>query len=101
MKSFSKGNCPVCNGTKRVPYTGQYAHVVYGYDKETSTVPCLNCGGQYQMGSGPTGTVALRADGTPCKHTYKETGPQHSRQRGWHEYTCTGCGDRHSIDSGD
>ena len=95
-----KGICPVCNGTKRVPYAGQYAHVIYGYDKETGTVPCGNCGGQ-TMSLSPTGVVPLRPDGTPCTHIYQETGPVASRQRGWHEYTCTGCDDQYAIDSGD
>lgn len=94
------GTCPVCNGTKRVPATGDYKDITYGYDRATDTFPCCNCGGQYQ-GSGPTGQVALRADGTPCIHKYEETGPLHRRMYGWHEYTCTHCGDKHSIDSGD
>lgn len=94
------GICPVCNGTKRVPYVSKYAHVMAGYSKETATIPCGNCGGQY-ISMTATGLVALQSDGTPCIHKYEETGPIHSRQRGWHEYTCTHCGDRHSIDSGD
>lgn len=95
------GTCPVCNGSKRVPASGEHRHIVYGYDRETDTFPCCNCGDQYQMGGGPKGVVALRPDGTPCTHAYQETGPERRRMYGWHEYTCQHCGDRHSIDSGD
>ena len=97
---IKSGTCPVCNGTKRVPYVGKYAHIMAGYDKTTGTIPCGNCGGQY-MSMTATGLVALRPDGTLCTHAYQETGPVDQRRRGWHEYTCTHCGDRHSIDSGD
>jgi hypothetical protein len=83
---MSNGTCPVCIGTKRIPYVGKYAHITAAYDANTQTIPCYNCGGQY-MSMTPTGTVALRPDGTPCTHAYKETGPMASRQRGWHEYT--------------
>lgn len=36
-----------------------------------------------------------------CAHEYEETGPEHRRGRGWHEYTCKKCGAQHSVDSGD
>ena len=91
------GVCPVCNGTKRVPAGDRkYKSVIAGYDKETDTLPCTNCGGQY-MNMSPTGQVKLRPDGTPCKHYYtsKTVG------RCLTEYFCVHCSDRYQIDSGD
>lgn len=38
---------------------------------------------------------------TQCLHEWKETGPVERRHRGWHEYTCTKCGARPTVDSGD
>ena len=91
------GVCPVCDGTKRVPAgDSKYKHVIAGYDKTTDTFGCNNCGGQYMFGS-PSGQVKLRADGTPCKHSYtsKNVG------RCLTEYFCVHCSDRYQIDSGD
>ena len=91
------GICPVCNGSGRVPAGDQkYKSVIAGYDKETDTFGCTNCGGQYMFGR-PTGQVKLRDDGTPCKHQYvsKLVG------RCLTEYFCVHCADRHQIDSGD
>ncbi len=94
---MERGTCPVCNGSGRVAAgDNKYKHVYAGYDKDTDTLPCTNCGGQYMMGR-PTGQVRLREDGTPCTHSYtsKTVG------RCLTEYTCKHCGDRHQIDSGD
>lgn len=93
------GICPVCNGTCRVPVpeeSKRYASVVAGYDKETDTFPCSNCGGQTMFGR-PTGKVRLRPDGSPCKHEYsvREAG------RCYRIYTCKHCGYSYDIDSGD
>lgn len=91
------GVCPCCNGSGRVPAGDhKYKHVISGYDKETDTFKCTNCGGQY-MFSHPRGNVRLREDGTPCVHEYssKNVG------RCLTEYTCKHCGDRYQIDSGD
>ncbi len=91
------GVCPVCNGSGRVPAGDyKYKHVVAGYDKDTDTLACTNCGGQTMYGQ-PTGKVRLRPDGTPCKHEYtsKTVG------RCLTEYTCKHCGSSHQIDSGD
>ena len=91
------GVCPVCNGSgRREAYDSPYKSVIAGYDKETDTLPCTNCGGQY-MNMSSTGEVKLRADGTPCKHSYtsKTVG------RCLTEYTCVHCSDRYQIDSGD
>lgn len=93
------GICPVCNGTHRIPVperSQQYKNVLAGYDKETDTLACSNCGGQRMFGR-PTGEVRLRSDGTPCKHEY--TGV--SRGRCYTVYTCKHCGDSYDIDSGD
>lgn len=96
---MSKGVCPVCNGTCRVPVPAdQQRHktVVAGYDSATDTFKCTNCGGQYMFGS-PKGEVNLRPDGTPCKHEYTGT----VIGRCYTRYICKHCGDSHSIDSGD
>jgi hypothetical protein len=89
--------CPVCNGSGRKPAgDNKYKNVIAGYDKETDTFQCTNCGGQYMFGR-PTGEVNARPDGTPCTHEYssKNVG------RCLTEYTCKHCGDRYQIDSGD
>lgn len=93
------GTCPVCNGTTRVPVPEsmeRYKNVIAGYDKETDTFGCSNCGAQYMYGS-PKGTVRLNKDGQPCKHSYTSR----TVGRCLTEYTCTECGDRYQIDSGD
>jgi len=94
---MKKGTCPVCNGTGRVPAGDTpFKTVLSGYVKETDTLMCRNCGGQYMFGH-PRGEVNLREDGTPCIHKYtsKTVG------RCLTEYTCQHCGDRYQIDSGD
>jgi len=92
-----KGTCPVCNGSGRVPAgDAKYKNVIAGYDRETDTFQCTNCGGQYMFGR-PTGEVPLNKDGDPCRHRYssKKVG------RCLTEYTCENCNDRYQIDSGD
>lgn len=94
-----RGVCPVCNGTCRVPVPEEHQKwkkVVGGYDSNTDTFPCSNCGGQY-MFSKPKGEVDLRPDGTPCKHSYI----QKTVGNCLNEYTCTHCNDTYQIDSGD
>jgi hypothetical protein len=89
--------CPVCNGSGRISAgDNKYKSVIAGYDKETDTLPCRNCGGQYMYGS-PSGEVNARPDGSACVHEYtsKTVG------RCLTEYTCVHCGDRYQIDSGD
>lgn len=92
-----KVTCPVCNGTKCKP-AGDYRwkKVLYGYDDKTDTLPCTNCGGQYQSLT-PTGLVNLNKDGSPCVHSYtsKTTGRCLTR------YTCKHCDDQYTIDSSD
>ena len=95
---MEKGTCPECNGSTRVPYNlnPSWKRVIAGYDESTDTLPCSNCGSQYMFGR-PTGKVPLNLLGNPCTHNYngKNAG------RCLTEYTCTECGDRYQIDSGD
>ena len=91
------GICPVCDGTKRVPAgDSKYKSVIAGYDKDTDTFGCTNCGGQYMFGR-PTGQVRLNKDGQPCTHQYVSK----SVGRCLTEYFCVWCADKHTIDSGD
>lgn len=95
--SKATGVCPVCNGTgRRSASNDKYKHVMAGYDANTDTVPCHNCGGQTMYGQ-PTGVVPLRADGTPCVHEY--TG--RNAGRCYTIYTCKHCGQTYDIDSSD
>ena len=96
---MERGTCPVCNGSGRVSvpeHQQRYKHVYAGYDAETDTLGCTNCGGQYMYGT-PSGEVRLNKEGQPCTHKYtsKTVG------RCLTEYTCSECGDRYQIDSGD
>ena len=89
--------CPVCNGSKRKSATNRtYKSYIVGYDSETDTIPCTNCGGQYMYGE-PTGQVKVNKSNLPCKHRYttKEIG------RCLTQFTCIECGDIYQIDSGD
>ena len=94
------GTCPVCNGTGRRPVDEKlerrYVGVIAGYDKDTDTLACNNCGGQYMYGS-PKGTVRLNRDGEPCRHSYRSA----TVGRCLTQYTCDHCGDTYQIDSGD
>jgi hypothetical protein len=91
------GTCPVCNGSFRKPAEEGRRYVCCGWDKETDTIPCDNCGGQYMFSRGPTGLVPLRPDGTPCNHEYSHQLISNC----YHGYTCKHCGDKHNIDTGD
>jgi hypothetical protein len=116
------GICPVCDGGTRRPvpedtrryirYNARWGHwgisgyvpagegpFVDGQGYEGGTFPCDNCGGQYMSGKA-TGRVALRPDGTPCVHEYKDSA-ESNHSRGWHVSYCRHCGDRRTIDSGD
>lgn len=94
---MTHGTCPVCNGSGRVAAGDRpYKTVLAGYDKETDTLACNNCGGQYMYGT-PRGQVRLNHEGEPCRHSY--TG--RNAGRCLTEYTCENCGDRYQIDSGD
>ena len=96
---MEKGTCPVCNGSGRVAvpeHQQRYKHVYAGYDAETDTLGCTNCGGQYMYGRS-TGEVRLNKEGQPCTHKYTSR----TVGRCLTEYTCSECGDRYEIDSGD
>lgn len=91
------GTCPVCNGSGRRPAgNNPYKKVYAGYDAETDTLSCNNCGGQTMYGRS-TGQVSLRPDGTPCRHEYTSR----TIGRCLTEYTCRHCGHSYEIDSGD
>lgn len=95
--STKEGTCPVCDGSTRKPAgDSKYKHIISGYDKETDTFQCDNCGGQYMWGRA-IGKVRLQQDGTPCTHKY--TGKTVGRCLT--QYTCMHCNDQYQIDSGD
>lgn len=93
------GVCPVCNGTGResvTPELEKYKRVISGYDEETDTFSCRNCGTQYMFGK-PLGIVPLNKEGNPCTHSYTiET-----VGKSFHKYYCKHCGDTFHVDSGD
>lgn len=93
------GMCPLCAGSGRVTVPenmDRYKHVIAGYDKETNTLGCTNCGGQYMYGK-PKGEVRLNKQGDPCKHSYKSS----IVGRCLTQYICDHCSDSYQIDSGD
>jgi DNA-directed RNA polymerase subunit RPC12/RpoP len=74
----------------------KYKDVIAGYDQNTDTFGCTNCGGQYMYGQS-SGMVRLRPDGIPCTHKYTSR----TVGRCLTEYTCEHCGEKYQIDSGD
>ena len=89
--------CPKCNGSTRVPANGQWAKVMATYRESDHTWACDNCGGQ-TMGLHATGRVFVDpATGLGCLHNYRGEKVGNC----YHVYTCTKCGDRYDIDSGD
>ena len=96
MTTILKGTCPKCNGSLRAESQSKYAYMYKGYDKETNTLPCNNCGSQYMFGT-PKGEVNLRPDGTPCMHEYKTK----TISNCYHESKCVHCEDAFYVDSGD
>lgn len=86
--------CPVCNGTKEVPTPDNLKQ--YAFWKDSTHIPCSNCGGQY-MGNKGTGLVNADKDGNPCTHKYVT----HTIGNCLHESICTKCTDIFVIDSGD
>ncbi len=93
-----EATCPVCNGTKRVPAgASKYKTITATYDEKTDTFACRNCGGQTMSLSAQGVTRVDPATGLGCLHTYV------GQQAGncYNIYTCTKCGDRYDIDSGD
>ena len=88
------GTCPVCNGSGQVPLTPNEKS--YSWNKDKTHRDCSSCGGQYMYGKG-RGQVRLNKDGVPCAHKYTSR----TIGRCLTEYTCSECGDRYEIDSGD
>lgn len=91
--------CTVCNGTCRVAVTAEherYKTRIWGYNADTDTFPCSNCGGQYQWPE-PTGLVKPNRAGVACVHQYSSR----TIGRCLHEHICQHCGDYYQIDSGD
>jgi hypothetical protein len=89
-----EGTCPVCNGSGKVPLTAD--ELKYSWNKDKTERECSNCGGQKMYGRG-TGKVRLNKNGEPCTHKYT----RRTIGRCLTEYTCSECGDRYEIDSGD
>lgn len=97
MNTIKTGICPVCNGSKRMSAASiAYKSGYRGYDADSDTLPCNNCGGQTMWGE-PSGVVSLRDDDTPCVHEYD------CRKKGrcYHVYYCKHCSYSFDIDSGD
>ena len=91
------GTCPVCLGSKRIQAPDdKYVKTYAGYDGNTHTLPCDNCGGQMMWGT-PTGEVNLNRDGIPCTHDYDYT----KLGNCLHGYSCKHCDFHYTIDSGD
>lgn len=92
--------CPKCNGSTRMPVPDEsrrYAKIIAGYRESDDTFACNNCGGQ-TMSLHATGRVRIDpATGLGCLHAYRGV----TTRNCYHEYTCTKCGDRYDIDSGD
>lgn len=88
------GECPVCNGSGLVRLTPN--ELRYSWNKDRVVRDCTNCGGQY-MWSKSRGYVKLNKSGVACTHKYSEKKIGNCL----HEYTCSECGDRYEIDSGD
>lgn len=88
------GTCPVCNGTGKLPLTEDDKR--YSWNRDRTHKECYNCGGQKMYGRG-TGKVRLNKNGEPCVHKYTSR----TIGRCLTEYTCSDCGDRYEIDSGD
>jgi hypothetical protein len=92
--------CPCCQGTGRKPVdeaNQKWKLITAGYDKETDTFACTNCGGQTMSGRAYGWTLPNPATGEGCKHEYN----YRSGGRCYHLYTCKHCSHHFDIDSGD
>lgn len=88
--------CPKCFGGLRMPANDRNRGC-YGYDQETDSLPCNNCGGQ-TMELKATGLVPVDpATGEGCMHQFE------GRNAGncYTVYKCTKCHYSFPIDSGD
>lgn len=90
--------CPKCNGTTRRPCPENLLkYRMATFDAADKTLACDNCGGQTMSLSATGRTRIDPATGLGCLHTYVSR----TTSRCYHEHTCTKCGDRYDIDSGD
>lgn len=87
--------CPVCSGKGRVTAGNRsWKRFMQGYSQKDDSLPCQNCGGQYQF-SVPTGRVNLNESGSPCVHEYKV-----QKVSGFMiEYVCDRCRDQYVVDT--
>lgn len=95
-----QGICLCCSGSTRRPVhpnEERYKNIMAGYDKETDTMPCRNCGGQTMFGRALGYTKIDPATGLSCVHHFV------GRSAGncYTVYTCTKCSSSFDIDSGD
>lgn len=92
--------CPCCDGSTRrkvLPDEEQYKLIMSGYDKETDTMACGNCGGQTMSGLSTGYTRIDPSTGLGCNHEYVGR----NAGRCYTVYTCKKCGSSFDIDSGD
>jgi len=88
-------DCPSCNGTGRVPYTGTLDEktlaICSWYDPDTNTEACGNC--KYVM----PGKTILNVHGEPCVHDFRHT----LLGNCYHGWSCVHCTTGYTVDSGD
>lgn len=92
------GVCPGCNGSGRLSVAEtSNMDVVAGYDRDTNTIACTNCGGQTMYGTALGYTEIDPATGAGCLHKYakREAG------RCYVVFTCAKCRSRYDVDSSD
>lgn len=67
---MEKHICPQCLGKgRRTAGDLSCKKFMQGYNRFDDSLPCSNCGGQYQFGV-PSGFVPLNHQGHPCVHQY-------------------------------
>lgn len=94
----AQATCPKCLGSGRRPCpesTRQYR--VATYRASDDTLACDNCGGQTMSLTATGQTRVDPATGLGCLHEYRGVKAGNC----YHVHTCTKCGDRYDIDSGD
>lgn len=98
MSALPKAICPKCDGSAReVLPESQRQYRIATYRESDHTIACRNCGGQTMSLTASGKTRVDPATGLGCMHEYRHQ----SGGRCYHIYTCTKCGDRYDIDSGD
>jgi uncharacterized protein with PIN domain len=98
VNAVTLATCPKCNGSTRRP-ADEAARKwrLATYRESDHTLACDNCGGQTMSLTAKGKTRIDPATRLGCLHTYR------GEQAGncYRIYTCTKCGDRYDIDSGD